>query len=567
MLRIAADVKTTTVRFKQISWVTRLLVVFLFLQETQTPAQVSVQIGQNFVGSTYGVNSPYLPADGNGAIGPKHFMEFINGTVAIYNKTNGVSVQRKTNLKFWSDAGLIISPDSALSDPRVVYDPTVQRWFATQINLNSGATDPSLEANDFLLAVSTTSDPTSPWKGIAFQSDPDNGYFADFPTLGIDANAVYISGDFYHGEDSPIGPGLVSIPKSDLLITTPTAVNRTWFGVMDYAQRGDVLQPALCFDGTSSGNVLAVIDIGSDSTPFSNVVSFAVQNAGSTNATLTTSSFLNVPSYVVPFNSDLGVPSFTPVQPDGTSYLSGNDARLAANVYGVNGALYAVHSTEVNGHMAIRWYRVNATTRTLMEAGTITDSNLDLFYPSIAVNGSGTIVIGCNGSGLSTFISSFAIVGQTVNGTTIFGSPTLLQSGVISYHGDDEFLAELLDEPLSSRWGDYSATSVDPTDPTHFWTIQMCPTEGTEDVWSTQITEIITTTPTVLPSLSITMSNNIPVVSWPISSPSFNLESNTNLASTNSWVLTTQSLSTNNGRIYFQSSSTNRVTFFRLRKP
>src|SRR2546422_19518 len=89
--------------------------------------QPTAQIGQNFTSSTYGVNTGAIPADANGAIGPRHFMEFINGTIAIYNKTNGLRVQRKTDLKFWSDAGLIISPDSGVTDPRVIYDPTVQR--------------------------------------------------------------------------------------------------------------------------------------------------------------------------------------------------------------------------------------------------------------------------------------------------------------------------------------------------------------------------------------------------------------------------------------------------------
>ena len=95
-------------------------------------AQAGVQIGLNFHGSAYETNSQALPPDANGAVGPDHFMEFINGTVAVYSKTTGLRVQRKSNLKFWSDAGLIISPDADVSDPRVIYDPTVQRWFASR---------------------------------------------------------------------------------------------------------------------------------------------------------------------------------------------------------------------------------------------------------------------------------------------------------------------------------------------------------------------------------------------------------------------------------------------------
>jgi len=538
--------------------------LLLWLTSVSVRAQVVVAIGQNFTGSTYGVNSAALPPDANGAVGPRHFMEFINGTVAVYNKTNGLSVQRKSNLKFWSDAGLIISPDSGVSDPRVIYDPSTQRWFASQVDYDSAVLDPTVEANDFLLAVSDTIDPTGHWHGFMFQADPDNGTFADFPTLGVDGNAVYLSGDMYQGIDNPVGPSLVSIPKADLIAGTPTIANRTWFGVMNSAERGQVLQPVICLDGSSTGSVLAMGDIGMDSDPHSNVVSFAVQNAASSNATLTAAISINVSPYVVPFNSVLGYPFFNPMQPDGTTYLAANDARLSAKVYAVAGVLYAVHSTEVNDRIAIRWYRINAATHALLESGTIADANLDLFFPSIAANAGGTIVIGCNGSSINTFVSSFAIVGATVNGVTTFASPTLLNAGTVSYHGDDEVFADLLGNPLSSRWGDYSATSVDPTDPNHFWTIQMFPSDAANsDVWSTQISEILTANPV----LSITVSNATAVVSWPETAITFNLESNTNLLDSSGWTVVTPNFSTNNGQVYYQTSLTNRARFFRLHKP
>ena len=552
-------------------WYCLLLGCFIHLAE-RGEAEVIVQVGQNFTASTYEVNSQSLPPDANGAIGPRHFMEFINGTVAVYNKTNGLSVQRKTDVKFWSDAGLIISPDSDVADPRVIYDPTVQRWFASQVDFDANAAmnglDPTLEANDFLLAVSATSDPTGPWHGFMFQADPDNGTFADFPTLGVDADAVYISGDMFHGEANPVGAGLVSIPKADLLLSTPVITNRTWFGVMNHSERGQALQPAICFDGSSSGNVLAMGDIGSDSNPHSNVVMFAVQNAAGPGATLSATNSISVSPYVVPFNFDMGVPLFSAVQPDGTATLQANDTRLSASVYAVGGVLYAVHNTEVNGHIAIRWYRINATNRIILESGTIADPQLDLFFPSIAANTNGVVVIGYNGSSINTYVSIITVVGETVNGVTTFGNPLLLTSGVASYHDLNELLAQLLGDPVvDSRWGDYSAISVDPSDANRFWIIHIYPS-GTgsagEGIWSTQITELLTAS---IPKLSIARANNLAVVSWPATPIAFNLESNTDLTATNGWVVITQNLSTNNGQVYFQIPATNAATFFRLHNP
>ncbi len=543
--------------------------LLLWLNSVSAPAEVAVDIGQNFTGSTFGDISQALPPDANGAIGPAHFVEFINGVVSFYSKTNPDDVVRIADVDFWNEAGVTVSSSSAVTDPRVIYDPVSQRWFASQVDFNATVSDPTLTANNFLLAVSTSSDPNDPWHAFRFRADPTTGRFADFPTLGLDANGVYISGDFFHAQTN-IGPGLVCIPKADLVAATPTIANLTRFGVMSFTNRGEVIQPAICFDGSSSGNMLAMGDIGSDSEPHSNVVSYAVQNAATASATLTAPISIPVSPYVVPFNSDMGFPLFNPVQPDGSTTLQANDARLSAKVYAVRGVLYAVHNTEINGRIAIRWYRINATTRALMESGTIADPNLDLFFPSIAANAGGVVVIGYNGSSINTLVSCFAIVGATANGVTTFGSPMLLQSGVASYHDINEILAQLLDEPVTdSRWGDYSSLSVDPDDPNRFWSIQMYPS-GVDSstgfdvgIWSTQITEILTANPV----LSIAVSNTTAVVSWPGTAIAFDLESNTNLAAASGWTIVTPNFSTNNGLVYYQTSPTGQARFFRLHKP
>jgi hypothetical protein len=72
-----------------------LLVVFGSLAAQASAPVPSISIGLNFGGSTFGVDTSATPADANGAIGPRHFVEFINGSFAVYNKTNGAQVKRK----------------------------------------------------------------------------------------------------------------------------------------------------------------------------------------------------------------------------------------------------------------------------------------------------------------------------------------------------------------------------------------------------------------------------------------------------------------------------------------
>jgi len=523
-------------------------------------------IGQNFLGSSFFTNSAALPPDANGAIGPQHFVEFINGAFAAYDRNDPGNVLRQSDIDFWFNAGVSVAADQGVTDPRVVYDPLSQRWFASMINFDANAADPTLEANDFLLAFSATSDPTGEWVGFRFRADTKSNAFADFPTLGVDSNAVYLSGNMFKGGDNNIGPNLVCIPKVDLLNSNIST--RTYFGILNPDVYGWILQPATSSDASTNGSILSMGDIGSDSELHSNIFMFQVLGPGHSGATLSTSVQITVNPYVCPFNTDMGFPLFNPTQPDGTRQLMANDPRFSAKVYSVNGVLYAAHNTEFNNRIAIQWYRVNSTNGALLEQGMISDSDLDLFFPSIAANSTGAVLIGCNGSSIDTFVSSFAYIGQTVGGVTAFGSPLLLQSGKVSYHDLNELF--LSGDPVpESRWGDYSASSVDPNDPTHLWTIQIIPSDQDPDleygVWSTQITELIVTQAQAPVVLNIAPAGTNVLISWPLSAATFQLQSNTNLA-LNSWFNVPATLSTNGSIVSTLLPIQSPQHFFRLKQ-
>ncbi len=499
-----------------------------------------MRIGQNFTGSTFGYQaneSAYVPPDCNGAVGPNHFVEFINGLFSVYNKATGGRVLIMTDLDFWSQAGVNLPSGWDVSDPRLIYDPSVQRWIAAQIDFGFDA------SNHFLLAISASADPTGPWKGLFIPVDPSGATSADFTTLGLDAQAVYLAADMFDANGNGLNSStLVSIPKTNLLAATPSATNRTRFGSLSFSSRGAILQPAICLDQSSSGNVLAVGNLGLDLASHSTLkASTVLKAAGPGAATLAAPITITVNPYSVPIN---------PPQPDGTSDLDDSDTRLSAQVYTVGGVLYAVHSTEVASRAAIRWYRLSATNYTVIESGTITDTNLDLFYPSIAANASGTVVIGCNGCSSDSFVSAYALVGATVNGVTSFNALLLLKAGVASYHNTAS--------GSDNRWGDYSATSVDPSDPTHFWTVQMYPSGPS--TWSTQVTELLT----VMPRLTIAAAGASVRISWPSSATGLELQSSESLAPSATWLTVAQMQSTNGNQITVLVPATGEQQFFRL---
>jgi hypothetical protein len=537
------------------------LALGLLLAAAPMRAQVVVQVGQNFVGSNNS-QSQITPADGNGAVGPKEFVEFINGAFTVYNKTNGARVLRISDMKFWSNGGpggngdgLNFSASDTVSDPRVIYDPVSQRWFASQVDYDGSASDPTYESDYYLLAVSDTADPAGAWHVFTFLADPESGNFADFPTLGVDSNAVYLAGDMFYNGNRLSDTSLTMIPKADLLANPPSVANRVFLGNLAYATNGAVLQPATCLDGSSSGNILAVGDLGYDFAPHFNLVASTVLNPGTPDATLAQATNIFVAPYTVPLD---------PIQPDGTTNLADNDARISARVYTVGGVILVVHNVEVNGHAVIRWYRINAANYALLESGTIFEKNLDLFYPSIAANTNGVVVIACNGSGIHNYISSYAYVGLTENGVTTFGDRILLAAGTVNYHG--------FDEPFSptgeSRWGDYSTVAVDPSDTARFWTIQMLPLDdgfsSSSDLWHLQITELITSLPP--PQLTIALSDTNATVSWPFYASGYQLQSTTNLTAGAGWLPVAQMPYTNGDVLSVDIPVSGPQEFFRLKR-
>jgi hypothetical protein len=188
---------------------------------------------------------------------------------------------------------------------------------------------------------------------------------------------------------------------------------------------------------------------------------------------------------VTPFSA-----SFSADQPGPQQNLEiANGSIFHANVVKQNGALWGVQTVNRQGRAALRWFQIEAETNQLLQEGLIADSQLDFYYGSIAVNKFDDIVIGFNGSGESQFVSTYAVAGNTISRITRFGEPLLLKAGVSSY--------EILGSGRN-RWGDYSATVIDPADPFTFWTFQEFVSSGNPNRWSTQITQLLLPPPEII---------------------------------------------------------------------
>ena len=118
---------------------------------------------RNFAGqgnSTSPLTRTGTPPDTNGAVGPNHFVQTVNGGIEVWNKSGAVLAASKfTNALFAGYVGTNVGNNCAArndGDPVVVYDQIADRWMITQFslpNMNANA-GPSFQC----VAVSKTPD-------------------------------------------------------------------------------------------------------------------------------------------------------------------------------------------------------------------------------------------------------------------------------------------------------------------------------------------------------------------------------------------------------------------------
>ncbi len=437
--------------------------VILFAQESQSQ---TFSTGANFTSMTYGANTGE-PPDTMGAAGPNNFVVTQNDGFAFFSK-NGSLLSNMTPNAFWT-AALGTNP-GGLTDPRVLYDPASQRWFVTMVT-----TDQTTN-NQILFARSNTSDPTQGFKGVAYTTT--NNRFADFPTLGMDANGVYLGTNNFSSAGTLRSIGLYSVPKADLLLNTPSLSRITVRNALSTNTVGFTLQAAVDYGPklpTDPEPILANSNTTAGRYNFTPLTGTA--NAGATLGSTTVKTVLTT--------SD---PTASP-QPSTTNTIDNGDSRFSSAAVQIGNFLYWTQNITVSGRSAIRWTIANATNFNIVQQGTISDPTLSLFYPSLGVNAAGDVVIGYSGSSGTTYASTYAVTGTSAGGapggTLAFGTPVQTKAGVTYYDG--------------SRWGDYSATTPDPADPGIFWTQQEFATQrnfsGTNWNWATQATEIIPNKP------------------------------------------------------------------------
>lgn len=409
-----------------------------------------------------------IPPDTMGAAGPTHLVSFLNTDVGFFTR-GGVLLNPGFKLRdFWAP----IAPNPARGipanffDPKVLYDQHSGRFVA--MTLDGDPPDRSW----VLLAQSNTSDPTQGWRQWALPAD--NNFWADYPGLGVDNNNIYIATNLFDNvTPSPnfhyIKVWIVpktSLPPTGQDLTNATAISNP-FNYLPLNTGPFSFQPAHVFGTPGTAYIVGEHNPPGSALRIGRIWPLPFADLGA----------VAVSSY--------SVPSTLPPAP--LTNIDTGDSRIL-NVVSRNGHLFATHTIPDASRTktAARWYEISTTPLIKVQEGTIEATisapNRFYYYPSLAVNSAGDIAIGFSGSSASPqeYTGAYYTVGKRQpNQTNVFQPVTLLKSGRASYFKKFSGTA--------NRWGDFSATVVDPVDDSSFWTLQEIADtpHQTEDRWAT----------------------------------------------------------------------------------
>jgi hypothetical protein len=166
------------------------------------PSSLQVQMGTRAASAPLtnwaGLSGSGFPPDPSGAVGPSHYVQAVNATpLRVFNKTTGAAMLTT------SIGALFGTPSSNDGDPIILYDKYADRWFVSQFGFGG---------NEIFIAISQTNSPLGAWYTYTFVSSQ----FPDYLKFSIWADGYYMTSN--QGTDK-----IFIFERDEMLLGNPSA--------------------------------------------------------------------------------------------------------------------------------------------------------------------------------------------------------------------------------------------------------------------------------------------------------------------------------------------------------
>ena len=421
-----------------------------------------------------------LPPDTNGDVSDQHYIQWVNSSWAIYNKTTGAQIQAPTpgNSFFVGFGGKCETTNSG--DPIALWDPRAQRWVMSQFVTSA----PFAQC----VAVSTSADPLGTYERYEFNW-PN---FGDYPKMAVwtdetgSQDAYLLTTHEFQGQSFQ-GAALIAMERDKMLAGDPNAA-------------------MIRFGGFDAYGVEPINLIGTADAPTNACGAFTHFDANSSEylfwdmcldwATPANSTISATPTRVsgAPF-----VSYFNEVPQQGTA--NGLDSFGTHIMYRANARAFSADApTRVSlviNHVVqgdveqggINWVHLNLDDhgaspstptpldKTIVEQGTYAPDDDTRWMGGIAIDANANIGVGFSKSNTDIHPQI------EISGRTLEDAPGTLRDEQSCTDG----IANGSQTSSSQRWGDYSSMSVDPVDQcTFYFTSEYYPTTAGSQ-WHTRV--------------------------------------------------------------------------------
>jgi hypothetical protein len=411
------------------------------------------------------------PPDTNGDVGPNNYIQTVNTSIGVYRKSDGFQQAAFTFNTFMSQGSFgNLCDTNNFGDPVVLYDTFEDRWiitdFAFLTDISGNVVAPAYQC----FAASMTGDPIA--GGWHFYSIQISDALNDYPKFGIWPDGLYMSANMFS-----FGAG------------SSFKTARAWAFNKAQMYAGSPTVKVVTFD--IPGGDFAVM-------PSNARLQTGTPPSGRPNLFISTEEFLNaltIYKFHVDWNS-ISLSTFTgpdvplaatswpnaavanAAQPSTTTILDVLQIRaMVQNQYtnfGGTESLWIPHTVRranTSGFAAPRWYQANVTggsvAPNLVQATTWDPDGanvLNRFMPSLALDRAGNMAMGYSASSATVFPSILyagRLAADPVN--TFSQTEQTFFTGTASQTG-------VTNPPSTTRWGDYSAMTLDPNGCTFWYT-------------------------------------------------------------------------------------------------
>lgn len=436
------------------------------------------------------------PPDTNGDVGINEYIAYINVGWKVFSKANGATLAGPfLGNTFWAGFGGPCETNNT-GDPIVLYDKFADRWFFSQFT--SSANPDGRQC----VAISTTGDPLGPYNRYEFLFP---GLFNDYPKVGIwvdegnSRSGYYLTThDFFDvgGPNQAFVQASFSVMERDTMLTgqparfvrftdTDSPSGNAFGALPPHIDSATPAPAGMCapFTHNESGeNSYLIWDFCVDWTDPQNLSSLSQPR------------FLPASAPYEPIFDNVAQPNGAPALDEfGSNTMYRATVQTFPAASGLAPSLLVNHVVNAGGGVhGVRWahiqldpqdtlfdggfeaFEANEFGAKLIDDGVFAPDSDSRWMGAISMDQSGNIGLG--------YMVSSTTLDPTIRytGREPGDAPHSMRTEQVCVDGGGQ-------QTVDSRWGDYSTTSIDPTDQCTFWHYNEYNTATSVANWSTRV--------------------------------------------------------------------------------